>query len=304
MEIPTNLTGAENLGWLAEVQEARYPISNRHPIRMRHGTIRSGPPMSSPQRHPFCEISMLIEGRGVEFVEGEEAEIQGGDIFVCGPDVPHLHRITKYPHRFATAYFLPSVFIGPGAESDGLRVLQRVMAHQPLSRRLIRPSPGLRRKIDGYLSRMIVESESSEFGGPFYLKSLLFQIFVELIRFEAAVHGTSIQTRSASEIDLKPLDGALRYIHSHFDQPIYAKELAAAAGLGESALKVLFREALRMTWVQYLQHYRIRRASLLLGAKSHNVTEACMAVGFESLSHFNATFSRIMGVSPKHFARS
>jgi AraC-like DNA-binding protein len=77
-----------------------------------------------------------------------------------------------------------------------------------------------------------------------------------------------------------------------------------AAKVSETRLKVLFRETLGMTWGKYLQGYRIHRAAALLGEASRNVTETALAVGFESLSHFDATFHSFMGVSPREYAKN
>jgi AraC-like DNA-binding protein len=60
---------------------------------------------------------------------------------------------------------------------------------------------------------------------------------------------------------------------------------------------------LGMPWSRYLQGYRIHRAAALLSEPGHSILEAAMAVGFESLSHFNATFRSIMGVSPSVYAK-
>ena len=80
-------------------------------------------------------------------------------------------------------------------------------------------------------------------------------------------------------------------------------QLARAVGLSESRLKYLFQQALGISWVKYLQGYRIHRAAALLNGGRHNVTEAAMTVGFDSLSHFNVTFRSFMGVSPKDYGR-
>jgi AraC-like DNA-binding protein len=77
--------------------------------------------------------------------------------------------------------------------------------------------------------------------------------------------------------------------------------MARAVGLSESRLKYIFNKALGVTWVKYLQSYRIHRAAALLNDGGHNVTEAAMAVGFDSLSHFNVTFRSFMGASPKNY---
>jgi AraC-like DNA-binding protein len=298
--IDAHPTGSQNLGWLAEVVEAIHPVNEQRPIFVRHGVVRAGPPMASPQRHPYCEISILLEGQGIEYIESEEAHMRSGDLVLIGPDVPHWHRITHHPHRFATVYFLPAVIVGFGAGEDAMRMLYRVTAHQPLSRRVLRPTTPLRRRINRHIAEMIAEFQANSFGAQLILKAHLYELLVALVRWEQHRGNESAETNSGP-VDLKPLQAAIAYIGSHYSEPIYAHQLAKAAGVDDAALKKLFHDVLRMTWVQYLQGYRVRQASLLLSTGSHNVTEAALAAGFESLSHFNATFRRILGVSPRHF---
>ena len=104
-------------------------------------------------------------------------------------------------------------------------------------------------------------------------------------------------------MDWRPVHKTLAHLRDHYTEPIYAKDVARAAGISESRLKLLFQKALGISWVKYLQGYRIHRAAALLSESTYNVTEAALAVGFESLSHFNATFRSFMGVSPKHYVR-
>jgi AraC-like DNA-binding protein len=298
--IDTRPTGTQNLGWLEEVVEAVHPVNERRPIFVRHGVVRAGPPMASPQRHPYCEISILFEGQGIEYIEGEEAQERPGDVVLIGPDVPHWHHITHHPHRFATIYFLPAVIVGFGAGEDAMQMLYRVTAHQPLSRRVLRPPAPLRRRLEQHIADMIAEFQADQFGAQLVLKAHLYEILVALVRWELQSGPAPVEPNSGP-VDLKPLQAAIAYIGSHFNQPIYAHQLAKAAGVEDAALKKLFHDVLKMTWVQYLQGYRVRQASLLLSTGSHNVTEAALASGFESLSHFNATFRRILGVSPRQF---
>ena len=109
----------------------------------------------------------------------------------------------------------------------------------------------------------------------------------------------------AGESDGWPALGAdtVGYLREHHAEPVYAKDVARAAGISESRLKILFRYALNLSWVKYLQGYRIHRAAALLSEGRLNVTEAALEVGFDSLSHFNETFHSFMGVSPKSFVR-
>lgn len=59
----------------------------------------------------------------------------------------------------------------------------------------------------------------------------------------------------------------------------------------------LFKKIYGKTPHQYLTAVRIRKAQELLEA-GHSVSDACPAVGFESLTTFSGLFKRITGVSP------
>jgi len=108
-------------------------------------------------------------------------------------------------------------------------------------------------------------------------------------------------TETGANVDWQSLSRALQYVRENFAEPIYAQDIAAAAGMCQSRLKVLFREALGISWVHFLQSYRIERAAALLNDPRCRVTEAALEVGFESLSHFNSTFRSFMKVSPTEY---
>jgi len=96
----------------------------------------------------------------------------------------------------------------------------------------------------------------------------------------------------------------LAFLRDHFAENIYARDLAAVAGVSQSRLKVLFHEVLGVPWTHYLLGYRIHRAAALLTQPGHRVLESALAVGFESLSHFNAAFRSMMGVPPSLYAKT
>ena len=294
-------TRTPDLSWLLDVTESRQPLSENSPIWVRHGVVIEGPPTPHPERHPYCEFGIVLEGKGISLVEHEQAWRLPGDLFLLGPGIPHWGRIKAFPLRYITVFFLPAVVIEMDPANDGLRILRRFTARQSLATRLVRPARALFNRLVPMFQGMAAEFEQQRFGREIRLRTLLMEMIVLLLRWEES-KGLTIGSESA-EVDWRPLQKTLAYLRDHYTEPVYARELARAAGLSESRLKTLFQEALGLSWVKYLQGYRIHRAAALLSESTHNVTEAALAVGFESLSHFNATFRSFMGVSPKHYAR-
>jgi AraC-like DNA-binding protein len=261
--------------------------------------IDSGPPVPHPEHHPYLEFGTNLAGEVICYVEREQAKRLPGDLFLAGPGVPHWAKITVYPLHFVTIYFLPSVAIEFGPEEDGARLVRRFTTQQSLKDRLVRPPAALRQAfLDGF-REIAEEFAHPQCGTEIRLRSILAEMLVRLLRWESSQAPQLAET--SGNVDWQKLSRALHYLRVHFAEPIYARDIAAEVGLCQSHLKVLFREALGFSWVHFLQSYRIERAAALLNDPRYRVTEAALAVGFESLSHFNSTFRAFMNVSPTEY---
>ncbi len=302
MDIKANLTPVAQLSWLGEVQESGPRLTQRSPVGVRRFVVREGPALPHPECHPYCELGMHFEGRGVEFVEREEAVRREGDVFIAGPGVPHFFRVTRYPLSGIAVYFLPSLLVELGPERDGLVLLRRFTARQNLRRRLIRPPANLRLRLAHDFARLHEEFSRPALGSEIRMRTILSEMLIDLVRWETRA-GRDVGAESDdSPLKWQHVNRALHYLREHFAEPVYARDVAKAVGVSESRLKVLFRDALGVPWSRYIQGYRIQQAVAMLGS-DHNVTEAALAVGFESLSHFNATFRAFMGVTPSSYLK-
>lgn len=300
-QIKARKTRPSELAWLIDVMESRQPLNHASPIWVREGFVTSGPPVPHPERHPYCEFNLILKGGGTAFVGNEEAARLPGDLLLLGPEVPHWGRIKTYPHRAITVYFLPAALVDIGPVNDGVRILRRFTASRSLRERLVRLPRQLRARFTAHLETMLDEFRGQRFGRDVRLRSLLLEQMVDLLRWEES-RGIAVGGES-SDVEWGPVIKALHYLREHHADPVYAQEVARAAGVSESRLKALFRQTLNLSWVKYLQGYRIHRAAALLGEGRLNVTQVALEVGFDSVSHFNQTFRAFMGMSPKSFAR-
>lgn len=289
------------LSWLSEVKESVQPLTEQYPIWVRHGIVQTGPTIPHPERHPYCEFSTILEGRAVAYVGREDVERTAGDYFLTGPGVAHWYKGTQYPVKFAAVYFLPSVLIEMGPISDGMRLLRRFTARQTLAERLVRPPILLQPYFKTAFQEIIAEFDQKQIGHEIRLRTLLMEMLVQLLRWEQKA-GSELKA-AGSTTGWRAVEKALNHIRQHFDDVVYAKDLAAVAGVSQSRLKQLFHEHLGIPWSRYLQGYRLDRAAALLSQPGHSVLETALAVGFESVSHFNTMFRSMMGMTPGEYAR-
>ncbi len=289
-----------DLNWLVDAVEERLPLSESNPVWVRHGEVRvAGAPTLLPHCHTNCEFGIWFEGEGHILGETGKCFHQSGDLFLAGPGVTHATQVTRYPVRYATVHFQPSMLVEMGPEADGIRALRRFTARQTLAQRVVRPSASLRARLTELFRNIVEEWESKRIGREFRVRILLLEQLVLLLRWEED-NGCQIGAEGR-EVDWQPVARALAYLREHYSEPLYSKDVASAARVSEYRLKVLFHEALGVTWVKYLQVYRIHRAAALMIWAHRNVTEAAFEVGFESLSHFHTVFQDCMGASPKQW---
>ena len=81
-------------------------------------------------------------------------------------------------------------------------------------------------------------------------------------------------------------------------EPPSLEELGKKTGCSHFYLSRIFSTQTGHTITQHLRQLRMERAAELLKAGDHNVTEAALEVGYNSLSHFSAAFHETFGCCP------
>jgi len=101
------------------------------------------------------------------------------------------------------------------------------------------------------------------------------------------------------------LKRALAYLKDHAAEPVTLGDLARQAHVSQSHLGFLFRSELGTTFKLLLQQLRIEHAKQLLrGGQRLRITDVALQVGFGDLSHFEKSFRRAVGVSPRSYRRT
>ncbi len=161
--------------------------------------------------------------------------------------------------------------------------------------------PQLDRFFRRRFGEMVREFDGDQFGRELLLSASLSAMLTRLMRWPGGRGNGMSAVATTADWDMAAR--ALRFLQQNHTKPIYGNDLACEIGISETGLKRLFRDTLGMPWGRYLQSYRVHRAAALLTASDAKITHVALAVGFESLSHFNATFRAMMDMSPKTYMK-
>lgn len=98
------------------------------------------------------------------------------------------------------------------------------------------------------------------------------------------------------------MDSIYKYVEINFDQKPDVNFIAEQVNLTTAAFCRFFKKNTKMTFTDFVNQFRINQAKNYL-LQDKTVSEACFAVGFESLSYFNKLFRKIVGENPSEFKR-
>lgn len=91
---------------------------------------------------------------------------------------------------------------------------------------------------------------------------------------------------------------ARQYVSAHLSEPIELADVARHVGMSQFHFCRVFKQATGLTFKQYLTRRRVEWAKCRLRKPDARVTEVAYDVGFGSLSQFNRSFLRLVGLSP------
>jgi AraC-like DNA-binding protein/ligand-binding sensor protein len=91
------------------------------------------------------------------------------------------------------------------------------------------------------------------------------------------------------------------YIADHKFDPIKLEQIARALNVSTFHFCRRFKLETGLTFVEYLSRVRVEQAKLLLHNKNLRISEIAYEVGFQSLTHFNRTFRKLIGSSPTEY---
>jgi AraC-like DNA-binding protein len=93
-------------------------------------------------------------------------------------------------------------------------------------------------------------------------------------------------------------------VDARYFEPLSVADLARETGMSRAHFSREFKRTFGESPHAYVLTRRLERAASLLRNTDRPVTEVCLAVGWESLGSFGASFRRIYGVAPLAYRES
>lgn len=236
-----------------------------------------------PEGYPHFQWLQVMSGAGELYVGGQKMTVRAGQGFCLFPDEPHRYQAIQEPWEIHWLSFLGEL-------------------SEPLFRQAGITKSGVYSTADhdmivSHMKNIYAMTQSGRAFMGLECSKLVYMFLLDLMKV--------IQVSSHSvEQNYVKLHPVFQYIEANFDRLITIKDLAACIDVTPQYLCLLFKKAMKMRPMEYVNRERINRSKELMFKESGiRMHEIAMRVGFDSPSYFSSVFKRLERLSPEQFKR-
>lgn len=253
--------------------------------------------------HPETQIMWIEKGEGTLIAGDYVGRFTSGDLFLIGSGQPHVFRNDEkyYRSRSKSNTIATSIYFDEKYAGESFWQLEEL---KDIKQFLAKAGAGIRIEGDTKIkaSKLIEELKSSR-----KVNKLI--IFLELLNELAT--SKNVKTLSVSPVKTtqqfnedKRMNDVLNFTFKQSHRKIKIEEVSSVANLSEEAFCRYFKTRTRKTYTNFLNEVRISNACKMLIEGNGSIQTICYDSGFQNLSHFNRTFKRVTGKTPRSYMKN
>lgn len=257
------------------------------------------PSAKSPDRF---EVLYLCSGSATLHVQERSLPFKNGDVAVLGTTCCHdIEPLASKSCELVALLFDPDLIRCDGS-SDGIEYLAPFLLQDLDFPHVVPARTGMPSQILEFMLR--IRSELPAFSPRAclavrtYLKTLLLQLVNHYSSYTRTVEIFQQQQRAAGR--LRPVFDRLA---ERSDIATQVSDAARMCGMNESDFKSLFKQLTGVSFMKYVNQYRIQRAQSLLANTDRSIADISLDTGYCDQSYFGAVFRRLVGTTPAAYRR-
>ncbi len=247
--------------------------------------------------HDFTELAYILSGKGKYLVEGEEFDVDAGDLVICNPGVKHTHIISN-PKE-------PTIEFISGFTDFHFKNMTPNSIELPDGSHVLHTSAELKQEISKHCFAMIAEKESSQLGRYFMFKTHLMQMLLLIMREIADVEKTEQKGYNFETYNKNyAVNRIVTYLNENYENKISLEQIAHNMYLSPVYISKIFKEETGESPINYLIKIRLEKAKdILLNEEGGSIKNIANQVGYDDVYHFSKLFKKYYGISPLYYKK-
>ncbi|MBP5324851.1 MAG: AraC family transcriptional regulator [Pseudobutyrivibrio sp.] len=248
--------------------------------------------------HEDTEFIYIKKGKGIIVIDGQEHIVEAGDIAFILPG--RVHGIYQYEDssiEYENILFDTKMFSSTTDDFYDTFLLPFFENTVEIPHIFHRGVTGYE-SIKKYLDANDNISSHREGAWGLAIKGNMYLLLFNLV----TLYEEKIDIAESKRIDkLKPV---IKHVELHYSQQMTVADMAKLAGFSESHFMRFFKDVFGVSFITYLNDYRLSMAARLLLSTEENILTISQQVGFENLSHFNRCFKKKYNKTPREYMKA
>lgn len=254
-------------------------------------------PETNYHSHEFIEISIISEGCGTYYIDGQEYPVKAGDLIIMNPGTYHKS-MALAPDNCTSEYYISFTDLH-------VRDFPPNILPLPNGQIVTSMEAGIKKETFKICSAMAKEYQSYKPGRYFMLKAYLIQMILLLLRDQK---NTPVKTNGCvfeSTNKKYVVKQIINYFNQHYQEKISLDQIAQNMYLSTFYISKIFKSETGDTPINYLIELRMEKAlELIESDASISLQDIATQVGYDDVSHFSKLFKKHFGTAPSKYRRT
>jgi AraC-like DNA-binding protein len=253
-------------------------------------------------RHEYFEILYLCSGSANCHIQDKFLPFREGDLAIVGSTL--YHRVEcqiSTPLTIAALFFEPDLIRCEGG-SDSAEYLTPFLLQDSEFPHVVPAETGIPNQVLELMLRIRSELPPVSPRGRLAVKTYLKMILILLVNRYASYAGT-VETFQRQQRDLDRLLPLFRFLGDNCGRTIQVREVSRICGMSESHFISFFKRVTGLSFMKYLNHYRVERSQVLLVNTDESMASISQEMGFCDQSYFGTVFRKLVGTTPAAYRR-
>ena len=256
-------------------------------VKAGHGTL-----LPAHYHEDALEFIEVVKGRATVTVGLSSIEVPEGGILHLLPGAVHYATTAEGEECYlrVLTYRREAVFVAPGLDEEFFSLYILPIENRAV---LYPPDHPLHDTLASHMETAIAEWEGKELFYTALVLAELSHMLAAVLRFYSYRDEESLDYRNKMRVA-----PAVRYIEAFYGQKLRLEDLAATLYLSPDHFGKLFRSAVGLTPVEYVNHVRINAAMRRLASSEMSIAEVATESGFANTNYFHKVFRDLAGQGP------
>ena len=249
--------------------------------------------------HEDIEIIYLVEGHVKVGISNDIYNLNLGDILFIGSGAVHCFFEERELSTRAVIQFRLSIydtFLYGNEDTKTIRPTFKKSMH-------LTPGTQIHALMEKQIQELIREHSEEKDGYKLFLKGRLYDLAGILLRYmPKGVYSPEAESQQMEK--LKRLSKVFQFVEENYQNSINLEQISKVAGFSKYHFSRFFKENAGVTFLNYLNNFRITKAEWFLYYDKSSIIEVAYKSGFNSVKTFNRVFKCLKGCAPMEYKNS